>query len=144
MNIRDATIADYEPVMELYNLFVKEKRFKNADDDSFNEVIHEASAYLWVAEFENEIIGFIAFSVRSVVRKPRPILEVDELFVNPLHRRKGVAKKFFINMEKLAKQNNYYMISIESDLDRKDAHVFYESMGYEKAGYSFKKVLKKA
>ncbi len=144
MNIRDATIADYEPVMELYNLFVKENRFKNASDDSFNEVIHDPSSHLWVAEYEKEIIGFIAFSVRSVVRKPHPILEVEELYVNPPHRRKGVAKEFFKKMEKLAKQKNYYMISLESDRDRTDAHAFYESLGYEKAGYAFKKILIKA
>jgi len=141
MNIRDATIADYKSVMELYNLFVKENRFNNSIDDSFNEVIHDPSSHLWVAEYENEIIGFIAFSVRTVVRKPQPILEVDELFVNPLHRRLGVAKQFFIKMEEFASSNNYHSIFIESDYDRKDAHAFYESRGYKNAGYIFKKAL---
>lgn len=92
MNIRLAKLSDYAQVMALYNLFVGDNRYQKPGDDSFKEVISSNTGFIHVAEAEGRIVGYASFSIRSVVRYPQPIAELDELFVHEDFRRHGTGK----------------------------------------------------
>ena len=89
MIIRQARPTDYKELMELYNGFVGENRYSNYNNDSFNKVIESKNNFIYVAEENNRLTGFATFSARVVVRYPRPIAELDELYVDPTVRKKG-------------------------------------------------------
>jgi len=132
---------DYEQLMSLYNEFVGEDRYSHHDNDSFERVIASPNNYVFVAEDASKFIGFIAFSAREVVRYPRIIVEVDELYVCPSYRKQAVGRKLFEQMEHIAKDLHCYRIFIESHYDHKAAHSFYEAIGYTNYGYHFVKNL---
>jgi len=129
--------GDYKELMGLYNLFVKSDRYSRYDNDSFVRVRQNPNNFVFVAEDEGKLVGFISFSIRDVIRYPKQILELDEIFVLQDYREKGTGKMFMDQMEKIAKEKNCYRIFIESHYDHKGAHKFYETLGYTNNGYHF-------
>lgn len=141
ITIRPAELDDYEKVIPLLNGFVGEDRYSKHDNDSFEMIIESNSNFMYVAVDGEKIIGFITFSVRNVVRYPKPILEVDELFVAITYQKHGVGGRLMQQMEEDAKSLGCHAIFIESGYDHKPAHKFYEKLQYKNYGYHFKKVL---
>jgi (aminoalkyl)phosphonate N-acetyltransferase len=141
MTIETAKQSDYEELMGLYNLFVGEDRYSKYDNDSFQKVLENPLNYIFLAKDDDKIVGFITFSIRTVVRYPRPIAELDELFVLPEYRRHQVGYKLMDKVESTAKEMNCHRMFIESHYDHKAAHNFYEKLGYKNYGYHFIKNL---
>jgi GNAT superfamily N-acetyltransferase len=141
MNIRLAKRSDYEEIMDLYNIFVGNDRYSQHNNDSFQKVLDSKQNFIYVAEEDNKLIGFATFSIRDVVRYPKPIAELDELFVHEEYRKHGVGKQFMRVIEEKAKELNCHRMYIESHYDHKTAHAFYEKLGYTNYGYHFLKNL---
>ena len=137
MNIRKAKQSDYRELMGLYNLFVGEDRYSKFDNDSFSRVLDSQNNFIFVAEDLGKLIGFASFSVRNVVRYPKPIAELDEIFVQPEYRQKGVGTMLMQQVEDRARELDCYRLFIESHYDHKAAHLFYERLGYTNYGYHF-------
>ena len=141
MKIRLAQESDYENLMALYNKFVGSDRYSKLNNDSFKKVLANKNNFVFVAEDNSLIIGFATFSVRVVVRYPKPIAELDELFVEVSYRRKGVGKMLMTQILETVKKLGCYRLFIESHYDHKGAHKFYESIGFTNYGYHFIKNL---
>lgn len=139
MQIRGAKPEDYDQIIALYNDFVEEDRYSEHNFDSFKQVLKNPNNFIYVAESGDALIGFATLSIRNVVRYPNPIAELDELYVSPSHREKGIGKKLIEKVEQKAKELNCYVIYIESHDDRQTAHKFYASQGYTKYGFAFRK-----
>lgn len=143
MEIRLATKNDYEQLMDLYNKFVGSDRYSRHDNDSFHETLLSSSNFIYVGVDGTSLIAFASFSIRKVVRYPKPIAELDELFVLEQYRRTGVGKQLLQQIEEKAILLDCYRLYIESHYDHKDAHRFYERLGYTNYGYHFIKNLTK-
>jgi len=141
MNIRLAKKSDYKKLMNLFNLFICEDRYSKLNNDSFDKVLKSETNFIYVVEEESKLVGFSTFSVKSVIRYPKPIMEFDELFVIENYRKIGVGKKLLFIMEKKAKELKCYKIFIDSRFDHKIAHKFYQSLGYINYGFHFIKNL---
>lgn len=141
MTIRRAKESDYKVLMELYNDFVGKDRYSKHNNDSFNKVIKSKNNFIYVAEDKNKVIGFVTFSVRLVIRYPKPIAELDELFILPEYRRKGVGNMLMCKVLSKAKELNCHRLFIETHYKHEAAHKFYESLGFTNYGYHFIKDL---
>jgi len=141
LKVRLATDKDYKKVMKLYNDFVGEDRYSNYDNDSYQKVLQNSSNFIYIGEEDAQIIGFAAFSVRNVVRYPKPIAELDEIYINPNFRKQGVGRKLMESVENKAKELNCYRVYIESQYKHEQGHKFYEALGYKNCGYHFYKSL---
>lgn len=141
MKIRLAKQLDYSDLMVLYNGFVGEDRYSKRDNDSFQKVLNDPNAYILVAEKNDKIIGFATFSIRTVVRYPKPIAELDEFFVVPECRKKGIGKQLLQTVLDRAKKRGCYRLYIESHYDHKAAHTLYDKMRFTNYGYHFIKSL---
>ncbi|CAN5174011.1 GNAT family N-acetyltransferase [soil metagenome] len=140
MLIRLATSQDYGQILDLMMLFVDD-RYKNKDADSFKEVFTSSSNFIYVAEDQGNLLGFATASIRYVIRYPRPILELDELFVREELRGKGIGKMLMEKVEDLAHEYNCCRIFVGSFYERTSGHKFYEALGYENKGYQFLKII---
>lgn len=141
MLIRGARESDYVELMVLYNDFVGEDRYSKYDNDSFKEVLKSPANYILVVEEDGKLIGFATLSVRRLVRYPRPIAELDELYVVETFRGKGIGKQLIAKIEEIAKEKNCYRVYIGSANRFETAHKFYQTLGYEKYGHHFYKNL---
>ncbi|NTU72689.1 GNAT family N-acetyltransferase [Candidatus Roizmanbacteria bacterium] len=139
MQIRPAQASDYESLMYLYNLFVDSDRYSKLDNDSFSKVLESKSNFVYVAKENDVMVGFASFSVRWVVRYPKLIAELDELFVMEEYRKSKIGYLLMRQVEEKAKELDCYRLYIESHYSHKAAHALYEKMGYINYGYHFMK-----
>ncbi len=141
VTIRKAEEKDYKDLMKLYNEFVGEDRYSNNDNDSFKQILNSPTANMFVAEAEGRLIGFSTCSTRFLVRYPKQIMQLDELFVVKEFRKHGVGKRLVETIEEKARDLDCFKIYIESGIKHADAHKFYEALGYENGGYYYKKTI---
>lgn len=138
MQIRLAKESDYKELMNLYGLFLDNRdRFTNLDNDSFSRVLDNPNNAIYVAEDSGKLIGFATLSVRNVIRYPKPIGELDELFVSEEYRKQGVAKQLMEKIETAARENNCCRMFIDSRFESEASHNLYVTIGYTKFGYNF-------
>jgi GNAT superfamily N-acetyltransferase len=58
-------------------------------------------------------------------------LVVEDMIVDINYRRKGIGKRLFIELERLAKEKDCTQIILVTETYRKDACIFYESVGFD-------------
>ncbi len=141
MVIREAVLGDHVNLMALYDAFMEVDRYSKLDSDSLQKVIASKDNFILVAEQDRRLAGFITASARLVVRYPEPIMQVDELYVDPEFREHGLGSQLIQGIESIAAESGYGRIYIESGYAYKVAHKFYRKNGYTQEGYYFKKVL---
>jgi GNAT superfamily N-acetyltransferase len=141
MTIRPVSEKDYRELILLYNAFVGSDRYSKFDNDSFQKVIKSENNFVYVAEDKGKLVGFAAFSVRFVIRYPKPIAELDELFVSAEYRRHGLGKQLMDTVMQKAAALGCYRLFIESHYKHTGAHKFYEALGFANYGYHFIKNL---
>lgn len=137
--IREARKLDYYKVLELYEEFVGEKKFIESSNDSLYKVLDNKNVFLYVLENKEELMGFICFSFRDVVRYPREIMEIEEIFVREKYRGNGYSKILMEKAMDIARRRNCYCAFVCSEEYREVAHKLYESFGFVKNRLSFKK-----
>lgn len=141
MIIRSAKLSDYEEIMNLYNLFVGNDRYSKHDNDSYKKVLNNTKNHMFLAVEDRRIIGYATISLKDVIRYPKPIVELDELFVLAEYRKHGIGRQLMDHVEKKSRELNCQRIFISSHYKHKTAHAFYESIGYTNYGYHFIKDL---
>ena len=62
---------------------------------------------------------------------------IEDVVVDEKHRRKGIGKEMMQYAIDLCKQSFCYKVSLSSNLQRESAHLFYESLGFQKHGFSY-------
>ena len=91
----------------------------------------------------NELIGSVmGILCQDTVGDCRPFVVLENLIVNPKYRKMGLGKRLITYIEDWARENNSYFVMFMSLAKRKEAHAFYESMGYsQEISNGFKKYL---
>lgn len=102
------------------------------------KLINNKNSFVNLATLKNKIIGFISYSIRSVVRYPQPIIEVEELYIIPEYRQKGIGTKLMRHVINICKKKSCQYIFLASDKKRRPAHKFYRILGFEEYGYHFR------
>jgi len=138
MRIRLAKKSDYQKLMKLYNDFVQEDRYSKHNNDSFKKVLKDPQAFIILAEKNKNIVGFITFSLRNVVRYPKPIIEVEEFYVLPEQRRQGIGKKLTQYVLDFAKKNKCQYVFLGSAKERKPAHKFYQALEFSEYAFHYR------
>jgi ribosomal protein S18 acetylase RimI-like enzyme len=138
--IRKAEESDHEEVMNLYGDFVENpERYKGLDNDSFKKFIEKLGSFLDLAVLDNQIVGFIAYSRRTVIRYSKDIVEVEELYVSPDHRKSGIGKKLLEHVLDYSKNESCEYVFVSSAKERVEAHKFYEALGFDQYGLHFRR-----
>jgi GNAT superfamily N-acetyltransferase len=132
--IREMTRDDIEAIMPLMIQLGYEV---NIDElgRRFGTVISTAGHHLLVCEQEGHILGFCHMFARPALEKP-PEAIVQSLVVDVEARSDGVGRALIGAVENWAKQQGLASVSLSSQVDREDAHAFYDSLGYERVATS--------
>src|SRR3989344_4884125 len=137
--IRSAKKQDYKEVINLFGKFVEdENRYKKKNSESFHKFIKTKNCFADLAIIDGKIVGFVTYSIRTVVRYPTPILEVEEFFVLEKYRRLKIGKQLMEKAISAAKKNRCYGIFLGSSKDRKPSHNFYKHTGFNEYGFHYR------
>ena len=143
--IREATLSDLPRLLELYMLldFGPEKKLSLAKAQSQFLRYREYPDYrVHVAEAAGVIVGtFALIIIDSVAHGGKPFGIVEDVVVSDDWQGKGIGKKMMLFAMACCKKRGCYKLALSSHLKREGAHEFYESLGFEKHGFSFQLAL---
>jgi len=91
----------------------------------------------------NHLLGTVmGITCIDTVGECRPFMLLENLIVSKTYRRQGVGKTLVRYIEEHAREQNCYFVMLMSLAKRKEAHSFYESVGYSNTiSHGFKKYL---
>jgi GNAT superfamily N-acetyltransferase len=141
VSIRQATEADLEAILILY-------RQPDLDNDCllslpeaslvFDRIQQYPNYHLYVAELEHKIVGTFALLIMdNLIHLGSPSGIVEAVAVEPTSQGKGVGKAMMHFAIAKCRAANCYKLTLSANLKRQNAHAFYESLGFEKHGFSF-------
>lgn len=139
--IKEASIGDLSNVLNLYSTVL---------DNGIVLSIHQAELLfqkmqsypnykIYVAEKEGEIIGTFALLIMdNLAHQGTPSGVVEDVAVLNNLQGKGIGKLMMKFAMEQCKQAGCYKLVLSSNVKRGEAHAFYESLDFEKHGFSFR------
>ncbi|HKY86006.1 MAG TPA: GNAT family N-acetyltransferase [Pseudorhodoplanes sp.] len=117
------------PVSEAKKLFA---RFSDYPDYS-----------LYVAELGGKVVGSFALLImHNLGHLGAPSGVVEDVVVAPDLHGQGIGQAMMRFAIERCRDNDCYKVSLSANAKRSRAHAFYESLGFERHGYSFQVNLK--
>ena len=98
--------------------------------DKFNQPDSGHFCFVYEEDQTGNILGYVEAEVYESIYSD-PGLNVLGLAVFPSAQGRGIGRQLMERVEALARTHNYSFIRLSSASHRKDAHVFYEHIGYE-------------
>lgn len=134
MEFREAHANDLKGLLELYAQM-------NPEDESLSP---EKASEIWEAIESNP--GFKYFVavegdktvstcniaiIPNLTRGGRPFGMIENVVTDVAYRRLGIGKKVIAMAVEYAKKQGCYKIILSSSIKRRDAHLFYEKIGFD-------------
>src|SRR6188768_1878738 len=135
MEIRPARAADGPRIVELIRLLARFENLPEPDDEAArrlcNHAFEERRLELWVAEEGGEVVAYAACFTTYSTFRARPSLFLEDLFVHPAARRRGVATALLARLRQVAEERGCGRFEwMVLDWNR-DAHALYAGIGAE-------------
>lgn len=100
---------------------------------------------LYVAEQDGRIVGTFALLIMdNLGHLGAPSAVVEDVAVGPVLQGRGVGRAMMRFAMTRATEKHCYKIVLSSNAKRERAHSFYESLGFERHGFSFRILLEQA
>jgi len=142
MVIREAQYDELHEISKLYSDI-------DGDPDLENNIINEKwenilkypfyKIYIVLDEKNSKIIGtFTLIICDNLGHGGRSFAIVENVVIHQDYRRIGIGKMMMEKAMEIASSKNCYKLMLSSDIKRKGAHIFYEKLGFEQHGISFK------
>jgi GNAT superfamily N-acetyltransferase len=142
VEVRKASAADIAAVLALYAQ-------PDLDDGNVLTVDQGVALFerfarypdytLYVAEQDGEIVGSFALLVMdNLGHLGSPSGIVEDVVVAPARQSRGIGAAMMRFALERCREKRCYKLVLSSNAKRVRAHAFYESLGYERHGYSFR------
>ncbi len=155
MEIRKLTEADYDTVIELYkeldefhvqarpDYFVHRDKDEIYPKDAFTHNLAHPGVLELGAFADEQLVGFVRASLweESGMVKDVKTVCLDNIYVLPACRRKGIAARLFAEVESWAKEQGAVRLDLHTWDFNKNAIALYQAMGMTPQRYVFEKKL---
>ena len=93
---------------------------------------------LLVADVEGEIVGtYVLQIMEKLGKRGTPAGLVEDVAVLPSRQGQGIGRAMMEHAREACRRAGCYKLALSSNLRREDAHRFYDSLGFERHGFSF-------
>ena len=141
VTMREAVEADLPAILALYAqpaMNDGESITQEAAQQIFGEMKRYPSYRLFVAQAEGVIVGTYALLImHNLAHGGTPAAVVESVVVDERLRSRGIGKAMMDHAWQLASEAGCYKLALSSNRRRTRAHAFYESLGFERHGFSF-------
>ncbi len=139
--VREARLPDLPRLLELYGLldFGPSKKLSLEEARTlFSRYPQYPDYRVYVAESAGLIVAtFALIIVDSVAHGGMPFGIVEDVVVSHDCQGKGIGQEMMQFAMTRCNERGCYKLALSSHLKREQAHKFYESLGFEKHGFSF-------
>ncbi len=142
--LREAAEGDVAAILDLYlsagiadaGFTVDEGREKLAEFRRY------PSLRVFVAEIEGVVVGTYELLIMdNLAKRGARSGVVEDVAVAPAMQGRGVGRAMMLHAFEQCRRAGCYKLVLSSNAKREEAHRFYESLGFERHGYSFRVVL---
>jgi GNAT superfamily N-acetyltransferase len=141
LQVRQATAADLPSVLALY----AQPAMDNGNVMTIAQaepLLAQFSLYpnyrLFVACENDAIVGTFALLVmHNLAHQGTPSAIVEDVVVSEAHQSQGIGHNMMHHAMALAHEAGCYKLVLSSNQKRERAHAFYESLGFQRHGFSF-------
>jgi GNAT superfamily N-acetyltransferase len=131
LTVQKLTQSDLPELAVLYQELMDEATNLKAMSATFQWMEDNPAYTVLVAKLGGTLVGSLMGIVcRELLGQCRPFMVVENVIVAADRRRMGVGRALMTEIERLARERNCSLIQFCSSMHRKEAHRFYESMGY--------------
>lgn len=141
INIRESSIDDIAEILKLYASSLDKGAILSIENAEilFKKMEQYPNYKIYVAEKKREIVGTFALLIMdNLAHQGTPSAIVEDVVVQKVWQGKGIGKLMMKFAMEKSKQAGCYKLVLSSNLNRKEAHAFYESLGFEQHGFSFR------
>jgi len=141
IKIKEATIQDLSAIWNLYSLVLDKGNIltKEQAEILFKKMQAYPNYKVYVAENEEDIVGTFALLIMdNLAHKGTPSGVVEDVAVLTNLQGKGIGKRMMEFAMEKCREAGCYKLTLSSNLIRTEAHAFYESLDFEKHGFSFR------
>jgi len=144
--IREARDEDVAQILELYceaGIGAKEAFTPDEARAQLRMFRSYPSLRVFVAEVDGQIVGTCELLIMdNLAKRGRKSAIVEDVAVSPKHQGHGIGRAMIQHAMCEAKNAGCYKVVLSSNLQRPDSYAFYEAIGFERHGYSFRVDLK--
>jgi ribosomal protein S18 acetylase RimI-like enzyme len=110
--------------------------------DAAKRIIRQMCAYpdycLYCALYEGAVIGVFALLIMdNLGHMGQPSAVMEDIVVDQAWRNRGIGSQLIAYALGQSRAKRCYKLSLSSNKNRKEAHRFYERLGFERHGISF-------
>jgi GNAT superfamily N-acetyltransferase len=139
--IRQATAADLPGVLSLHSQPAIDNgnvlSIQNAEQ-LFAQFSHYPNYRLFVACDDQTVLGtFSMLIMHNLAHQGAPSAVVEDVVVSDAHQSQGIGRNMMNHAMTLAREVGCYKLVLSSNQKRERAHAFYESLGFQRHGFSF-------
>jgi GNAT superfamily N-acetyltransferase len=136
--IRNCTQHDFESIIPLLQQLWPDKTLhREKIEIVYNRCIISSFGALFCAEADGKIIGFCAVNVADNFWQEGYIAYLSTMVVDKKYRGQGIGRMLVKKVSEFARSKECGNVELDSAFERKDAHCFYEKLGFKKRAYAF-------
>ncbi|MGM7701899.1 GNAT family N-acetyltransferase [Pseudalkalibacillus sp. Hm43] len=142
MKVREATKEDALQMVSLMEQLGYPTTLEQFEP-RFEKIFSHTCYHTLVAEFEDHLVGMAGLCTNLFYEYDGSYVRIVAFVVDSNYRRKGIGKKLMKEIESWARDQGVNAIALNSGnrKERKDAHQFYLSMGFEAQSIGYGKAL---
>ena len=141
VQIREASTADLPDILRLYAQPDMDdgQVLSLADAERlFDRMARYPDYRMYVAIRDDRIVGTFALLIMdNLGHQGAPSGVIEDVAVDPQCQGQGIGKTMMQHALRLCGEKGCYKVALSSNFKRERAHTFYESLGFERHGYSF-------
>jgi ribosomal protein S18 acetylase RimI-like enzyme len=140
IRIRESQLSDAPKLAAL----MCELRYKTSNSEMrqrLKSILSDANYSTFVAEIDNEVCGMIGIVAHMSHEHNDLSGKIIALVVSTKQRRSGVGRALIAAAEKDFAKRKVTRVTLTTRFERKEAHRFYEALGYSRTGFRFAKNL---
>lgn len=141
ITIRQATTADLPDVLALYAELDANKKGVLTEAEAqkvFAQFSHYPNYKLYLAQQEGTTVGTYALLImHNLAHQGTPSAIAEDVVVSENCQGQGIGRQMMAHAVQKAREAGCYKLALSSNLRRKGAHAFYESLGFAQHGLSF-------
>lgn len=135
IEIKRATLSDIESLTSLFDqyrvFYLQDPKPNEAETFLENRIINDDSAIL-IAKKNDIAIGFAQLYPSFSSVSMRQLWILNDLFVEPAHRKQNVAKSLIAAAESLARASGSIGLTLKTSRDNESAQALYEKLGWKR------------
>jgi GNAT superfamily N-acetyltransferase len=142
LTIREATEDDLPAILSLYTA----SGIGDGDTFTLSEVQSHLAQFrqypsfrIFVALAGSDVVGTYELLIMdNMAKRGKKSGIVEDVAVDPGHQGQGIGRAMMHHALDQCRQAGCYKLTLSSNLKREDAHRFYDALGFEPHGYSFR------